>query len=454
MGKFNEVKESVLALYKTYSKDTNLSFNQIVKKIAVDLEIDYEEYFRIKVTRWLNKEGLRKPKINIEHDDDLENETTTDTNQYLKTNQLSAVKPDGSIMDIATYCQVYGIPIEQVKSFKLVTHSARGAYYNIASANLEEIPTGFDIFSKIEEHVNKYKPKLNKIKPVNNNGKIIVQLIISDTHIGMDTNAGGISLYGGSWSKEDLSERKTVILNEIYSITEPIRDEIDCIQVLQLGDFADGLDGFTVRKGHELPQNMTNEQVFDEGVDFLVEILSQIKLSLNPNKIIWYNVCNSNHSSSFDYFICQAFKAVISTHWSEEEVQIINERKFIGHFNYGKHTEIITHGKDDINLKFGFKAQLDIKGKEKISEYIKFHKLNQTDNFIHFHKGDSHQYVVDRSNPDFDFNSYLALSPSSGWVQTNFSSGRSGFSVVLKNKESYSTIRHDFEFQWGNNNLK
>ena len=160
MGKFNEVKESVLTLYKAYSKDNSLSFNQITKKIASDLEIEWSDYLRVKIGRWLKKEGLREPET-CKFDQDLDNDTFTETNQYLTTNNLSAVKPDGSIMDISTYCSVYGIPIEQVKSYKLVTHSAKGAYYNIASANLEEeiLPEGLDIYSKIEELVESYKPK-------------------------------------------------------------------------------------------------------------------------------------------------------------------------------------------------------------------------------------------------------------------------------------------------------
>jgi hypothetical protein len=53
---------------------------------------------------------------------------------------LSALKGDGSIMTIEEYCDHYSIPVEQVKSFKLVTHTGKGAYYNITSAsiNLED----------------------------------------------------------------------------------------------------------------------------------------------------------------------------------------------------------------------------------------------------------------------------------------------------------------------------
>lgn len=424
--------------------------DDVARALGLEVKPDYKRY---RLSKEQEKNYLKSIGKEEKDDCDLDNVTVTETNQYLPTNNLSAVKPDGTIMDIATYCEVYGIPVSEVKSYKLVTHTSKGAYYNIASSNIDDtFAEGLDIYSKIEELVNSYEPTTPvKRYMVNENADLILQVIITDTHIGMDTNKGGHSLYGGSWSKKDLFERRDVILRELQNISDSLLGRVDCVQVLNLGDFADGMDEQTVRKGHHLPQNMSNEEVFDTGVELMLSIFEYINGCIPTNEIIWYNVCNSNHSSSFDYFISQAFKAVVSANYS---AKVINERKFIGHYTYGRHTEVITHGKDDINLKFGFKAQLDIKGKEKIHEYIKFHKLQQQDNFIHFHKGDSHQYVVDRSSHDFDFNSYLALSPSSGWVQTNFASGRSGFSIIVKEKEGYSNTRHDFEFKWNSNELK
>lgn len=442
MLKFSDFKDEVIEFHLA---NPNGNISESAKLFCKGKKITYKDTYRRKLSKWLAKIV----------DNDFDNETTTETNQYLQTNSLSAVKPDGSIMDIQTYCEVYGIPVSQVKSYKLVTHSAKGAYYNIASNNIDDDEeVGLDIISKIEQLVDTYKFSNTPIafNNTNNDANVILQLVITDTHVGMDANKGGVSLYGGLWSSKDLLERRDVILKELQSISDSLMGRVDCVQVLNLGDFADGLDGFTVRKGHQLPQNMTNEEVFDVGVEFLLSIFNYINSHIPHNHMIWYNVCNSNHSSSFDYFICQAFKAVVHANFSG--VDIINERKFIGHYTYGKHTEIVSHGKDDINLKFGFKAQLDVKGKEKIHEYIKFHKLGVNGNFIHFHKGDSHQYVVDRSSYDFDFNSYLALSPSSGWVQTNFASGRSGFSIITKEINGYKNTRHDFEFQWNSNKLK
>lgn len=435
MGQYSSIKERAVEIYTALP--SNLSHTERSKQTASQLNIPYHDSFRKRLGEWTA-------------DKNFDNITDTETNQYFVTKQLSAVKADGKIMNIDEYCLTYGIPREHVRTYKLINHTGE-SYYNIASTNLEELPDGFDIYSKIEELIEGYKPNsyFYGVSPIDGL-KTIVQLVITDCHVAMSTNHDGFSLYGGNWSKEDLKERQFVILRELQRIVDQI-GEVDCIQVINLGDLADGLDAQTVRKGHQLNQNMSNEECFDTAVDFLVGIMDYIVRNLGAQKIIWYNVCNSNHSSSFDYFICQTLKGIARV--SHSEVEVINERKFIGHFTYGNHTEIITHGKDDVNLKFGFKAQLDQKGKERIAEYIRFHQLQKPNHHITFHKGDSHVYVQDKSE-DYDYNSYLALSPSSSWVQANFKSGRSGFAINVKHKDNYTRTRHDFEFEWNSNKLK
>ena len=103
------------------------------KKLAREKGISYNDTFRRNCSRILTEE-----------DNDLENSTCTDTNQYatptVKTetiSQLSALKLDGTIMSIEEYCNHYSIPFSQVRTYKLVTHTGKGAYYNIASNPLE-----------------------------------------------------------------------------------------------------------------------------------------------------------------------------------------------------------------------------------------------------------------------------------------------------------------------------
>ena len=99
---------------------------------------------------------------------------------------------------------------------------------------------------------------------------------------------------------------------------------------------------------------------------------------------------------------------------------------------------MITHGKDDKSLKFGFKPQLDLKGAEKIDQYLKQNKIYKDAELIIFCKGDSHQLLFDMcTSDDFYYFNYPALSPSSNWIKNNFKLGRRGFV-----NESYKGLKH------------
>lgn len=337
------------------------------------------------------------------------------------------------------HCVERGIKLKEVVTYwdKTKEYSVR-----VDPKKSEEI----DIERKLNEIIKNYTPTKKVLKRSNVVSEKVSQFFYSDVHVGMDANAEGKSLYGGSWSRNDLLERLEVIKSQMLN---EIPQEVDCLQVINLGDFADGFDKKTVRRMHDLPQNMTNTEVFDLGIEFKIALLEFIHANFNFNRLVWYNVCNSNHSSDFDYMICQGFKLVAKNF---DRVEVINERKFIGHITHGNHCEIISHGKDDVNLKFGFKPTLDEKGAKKIDEYIKFHNLQNYN--ITFHKGDSHLRVDDKTNPNFDYCSYYALSPSSSWVQVNFCAGRSGFTIKTKDKwQKSGQLVKDFEFKWGENKL-
>lgn len=110
---------------RIYAAENGITFSDIKK----------EETFRKKCSAFLHSKKT---------DSDLENETNTDTNQYETVSQLSALKTDGTIMTIQDYCEHYKIPFEHVRTYKLVTHTGKGAYYNIASNPIEG--EGFEKF--------------------------------------------------------------------------------------------------------------------------------------------------------------------------------------------------------------------------------------------------------------------------------------------------------------------
>ena len=148
----------------------------------------------------------------------------------------------------------------------------------------------------------------------------------------------------------------------------------------------------------------------------------------NSNMFVRRNgkVSIQGNSGAFGYIVNSAFKHVVDR--KHINVTVNNHKKFINHYIIGRHGFIISHGKDSRNLKFGFKVQLDPRGVEKISQYIRHsHELRACD-YVEFSKGDSHQMLFDYcSSDEFDYFNFPAFSPSSEWVQTNFKKGRSGF---------------------------
>lgn len=77
--------------------------------------------------------------------------TETKTNQYNNNKTfLSAVKENGTIMNLQEYCEFYGLNSNDYKSHKLCTH-AGGATYNLASKTTED-EIKIDI-EKFKEHI-------------------------------------------------------------------------------------------------------------------------------------------------------------------------------------------------------------------------------------------------------------------------------------------------------------
>jgi hypothetical protein len=104
------------------------------KAYCEEVGIVYDETFRKKANAYILKSERT---VEMPEDYDIENGSDTITNQYEKVASLSALKPDGSIMSVKEYCEFYKIPFEDVRTYKLVTHTGKGAYYNIASNPME-----------------------------------------------------------------------------------------------------------------------------------------------------------------------------------------------------------------------------------------------------------------------------------------------------------------------------
>ena len=235
----------------------------------------------------------------------------------------------------------------------------------------------------------------------------------------MESDADNNTMYVKAWNKEELFKSAENVIKTTLNLQDS-----SILYVDDLGDLLDGFNGVTTRGGHLLPQNMTNEQCFDAALEFKLKILYGLVESYD--KIYFNNICNDNHSGSFGYFVNEAFKQIAELQFTN--VNVINHRKFINHYFVNDICFLISHGKDDKSLKFGFKPQLDLKGSEKIDQYCKQNGIYKKASLVVFKKGDSHQALFDMcTSDDFFYFNYPALSPSSNWIKNNFKLGRRGF---------------------------
>lgn len=427
--------------FEIYEEEDNVT--RAVKRHCKEIGIPYEEKYRRRLSYQVNLEepNITSTKKTKKVYDDLDCDTSTETNQYYNDKESDEVSFMPSAWDagknrflnIDEYCDTYGLPKEAVRSSKLVAHMEKHMIYNIAFNPTINEQTGIDK-DFIADIISTYiTSKVEVPKKGFGDDSYTDRLIITDIHIGMSTEGGRnvVPLYDGLWNEKVLYERLDELMVHVAKYQKS-----NTIIVDELGDYVDGLFGETTRKGHHLPQNMSDKECFKVAIKFKIDLIERL-LGLY-DKVICNNITEDNHSGVYGFFVNFAVKTLIDIKYPDNVEYNICE-KFINHYSIGPHTFIISHGKDSEALKFGFKAILDTKQAEKIDKYCKEYRL-YNGNTIEFSKGDSHQMILDyTTSTDFDYCSYPAFSRPSNWVKSNFGKSRSGF--VMQNLDMKSTVK-------------
>lgn len=91
---------------------------------------------------------------------------------------LSAWNVKGYMMDIDEYCVHYKLPRNDIKSYKLVSHTGT-PFYNILFKEKPNLDVNFDYISELKKQLKKVKPVFNKVKG-SNTGVIT----LTDFHFG------------------------------------------------------------------------------------------------------------------------------------------------------------------------------------------------------------------------------------------------------------------------------
>lgn len=401
--------------------DEEENYTRTARRFCEESGQKFDDNVRKRVSNLLRKEEIG--------DQDLENDTVTDTNNYKNDKEKhvsflpSAWDRDlNRLLSIDEYCDKYGLPKDAVRSSKLIMHNPGHMVYNIVF-NSEEDEAVLNIDEHLEEIISKYiKPVSYSIHlPTNSSSQFYFdRLVYTDCHIAMNVQGkDGDPLYDGKWDKEEVLLRLNTMIEHTIRYQRGNTLYID-----ELGDFFDGLFGETTRKGHKLPQNMNDKEAFELALEFKIHLVE--RLLPYYNKIICNMVTNDNHSGVFGFFAASAVKKVLEAKYPEK-VSVNVLKRFMEHYSVGKHTFICTHGKDMGEQKFGMKPKLDAVLAEKIDQYCKEHSL-YNGNFIELSKGDSHQAIYDdTTSNDFSYYNYPAFSPPSNWVKTNFKLSKSGF---------------------------
>lgn len=399
-NKFNP--EDISFVYKNSNNKT-----QTIKDYCKKIGIVYEDKFRKKMNRYV------KNRLDI------------------STKELPSALEKGRLLSIDEYCNKYNLDRNSIKSYTLLTHNKNNINYNIEFNNNIVFGSIFTDTSIIESIVKQHIKPVTKTTSVNiDKQNYFDRLVYADVHIGMSPEAkrNGVPQYTQKYDADEINTRvnkmiEFVIINKISKV----------LVIDDLGDFIDGLGGETVRKNHQLVQNMDDREMFETAINFKVTLVD--KLLVHYDYIVCNSIVNDNHSGVFSYFVNSTTEKILLEKYPERVTFSILE-KFINHYFIDDSVFILSHGKDMHNLKLGFKPNLNPIQIEKIDQYCKEYGLYQNKS-ITFCKGDSHQMIFDfTTSNDFHYFSYPAFCPSSDWISTNFKKSKSGFVFEVHSKDS------------------
>ena len=333
-------------------------------------------------------------------------------------------------------CETVGIPVDNVNHYwykgKNFSIHAKGEEVKFNDEDIQEAVKG------ALEGYSKYKVKMPK-----KSNEIALKVVISDAHVGLEPNEDNESMFGYEYNKDIFFKNLDKVYEKVLSF---YRDygTFELLILEDLGDLADGWNGYTTRGGHKLPQNMNNKEVFDACVEGRYKLIRRIVESGVAKKYIVRSVTNDNHSGDFSWMIHRTVEKMIELSIDANiENQILN--KFVEHFYWGDHCFLVSHGKSKLHMKHGMPFHLNDKTYNWITKYIDHHDIKSK--YIHFCKGDLHRHSLETTNK-FEYINYMSFAPGSGWQQENFATSYWGFSVEVIPKWSNEIDRRNVIFEF------
>jgi len=209
-GKWNIYDEHIK---KILNENEEIEPIDVVKKIGLELDVygrqALSKYIRRNRNRILDKnEGV------YEACDDVDVDFTSAKNLWIKTKNK-----DGSGVSAFVVNPNYVAPIIE-----------------------EEIEKEIDFLSIFKDSITPVET-ITRVM-FSKSTTLFDRLVYTDVHVGMNVNPDGFSLYGGIWNEEEIFRRQDIMVEHTINHQKSTVLHID-----ELGDFVDGWDGETTRKG-------------------------------------------------------------------------------------------------------------------------------------------------------------------------------------------------------------
>jgi len=328
-----------------------------------------------------------------------------------------------------------GFPIDNVSSYWLKSKHI--------SVHVKGDKHEINYFDEIAKIVEDYNPDtIREIPKIDIPTPKALKVTLSDMHVGLEPNPDNNSLFSYEYNAEVFKSNLDKVYNSILKEYNT-NGRFDLLIILDLGDGLDGWDGLTTRGGHKLEQNMSNQEAFKTFVEGKLMLIENCIKGGIANEVLVANVCNDNHSGSFASIANMTIKMLLNRTYGEDSIKFHILERFMEHIEYGVHTYILTHGKDSKHMFKGLPLELNDKAITFINDYIDHYEIKTP--YIHVEKGDLHRIGYSRSKK-FDYRNYMSFAPPSTWVQHNFGSGYSGYSLDVISKFSGEISHTDYFF--------
>ena len=417
LERYQEIKTQILEVKNLTREETDEMMKNIISARLLQLNDDHDQTVRKKEAEIL--QGLKgsKEKV-IEFKEDLENGTA-----FIKG--VASAEPRS--------------PEEIIRVLKIDTNKWKlGIYWNkeqpstglwVVSAQVSlkkpnevTVEDAEGILLNVFNNCTNFSP-IRSYPQISNQKALFVY--ISDRHIG--AYVSDVAMYENSYDSINYEARMKLLLHEIV-YQQQVHGRFEDIFVIDLGDKMDGLSGQTTRGGHKLPQNMSNRQAFETAIRVDKEFFDQLIQADLANNIHLYQNTNSNHGGDFDYMVNRSLEIYINARYPDVQTRIL--QKFVEHMTYGQHCFLLTHGKDDEDMKHGLPLHLNDKTENYFRKYMMYHKIDPDEYTVSIIKGDLHQ-GTSQDTYGFRYRNVLSLFGGSKWIGTNFGPNKGGCSFEI-----------------------